>query len=439
MYSFNNLFEPMLTDKVLVEAFVDSAKGKFDHKRVQKVLYKIEQHLIVLRQKLKTNTWKPRTHKAVCINEHTCQKERTIIRPDYKYEQVVHHAVMKMLSPCIMKGAYEYSCGSIPKRGVHYGKKAIKRWLKDIKGTAYVVKLDITHFFQSINQRKLLRWLRKKIRDTRFFNLLKLIVQCVKKGIPLGFYTSQWFANFLLQPLDHFIKEKLHTKKFIRYMDDMVMFFRSKRDAHEAMNAICEFMKEKFDLRIKGNKQVFKFDFTKRCFRTNFMHFKVAEKIMKIFDRRGLKAKMKGHKNKTYIEIGFSFFQSHKRNIVKILNKFNATAKEFQYQCGRKLDFMGFVFSRTNITLRKGIMLRSIRKVNKVAKKERITWYDASAVLSYLGWYKHTDTYNVFLDKIKPLVEIKKLRRLLSSHSRKERFRYDRLEACRRYAIGYAT
>lgn len=217
------------------------------------------------------------------------------------------------------------------------------------------------------------------------------------------------------------------------------MFFRSKRDAHKAMNAICEFMKEKFDLRIKGNKQVFKFDFTKRCFRTNFMHFKVAEKIMKLFNRRGLKAKMKGHKNKTYIEIGFSFFQSHKRNIVKILDKFKATVKEFQYQCGRKLDFMGFVFSRTNITLRKGIMLRSVRKTNKVSKKERITWYDASAILSYLGWYKHTDTYNVFLDKIKPLIEIKKLRRLLSSHSRKERFRYDRLEACRRYAIGYAT
>lgn len=439
MYSFGNLFEPMLTDKVLVNAFVDSAKGKFDHKRVQKVLYKIEQHLIILKHKLETNTWKPRNHSAVCINEHTCQKKRTIIKPDYKYEQVVHHAVMKMLSPCIMRGMYEYSCGSIPKRGVHYGKKAIKRWLNDIKGTTHVVKMDITHFFQSINQRKLLRWLRKKIRDTRFFNLLELIIHCVKKGIPLGFYTSQWFANFMLQPLDHFIKEKLHVKKFIRYMDDMVMFFSSKREAHHAMQAVGEFLKNQFGLRLKGDRQVFKFDFTKRVFRTNFMHFKVAEKIMKVLNNRGLKAKMKGHKNKTYIEFGFSFFQSHKRNITKVLDKFNATVKEIQFQCGRKLDFMGFVFSRTNITLRKGIMLRSTRKVNKVAKKDRITWYDASAILSYLGWYKHADVYNVFLDMIKPLINVKKLRRLLSSHSRKERYKYDGLEACRRYAIGYAT
>ena len=45
----------------------------------------------------------------------------------------------------------------------------------------------------------------------------------VKTGLPIGFYTSQWFANWFLQPFDHYVKEELKAKCYVRYMDDIVI------------------------------------------------------------------------------------------------------------------------------------------------------------------------------------------------------------------------
>ena len=56
---------------------------------------------------------------------------------------------------------------------------------------------------------------------------------------------------------------------------------------------------------------------------------------------------------------------------------------------------------------------------HKLSKKEKINWYDASAMLSSMGWYTHTDTYGFYEDHIKPYVNIKKLKRIVSKHSKK--------------------
>ena len=52
-----------------------------------------------------------------------------------------------------------------------------------------------------------------------------------EKGIPIGNYTSQYFANIYLNELDHFIKEDLKIKYYLRYMDDFVLLVNSKEDA----------------------------------------------------------------------------------------------------------------------------------------------------------------------------------------------------------------
>lgn len=123
----------------------------------------------------------------------------------------------------------------------------------------FVLKMDVHHFFESINRRILKRKLKAVIRDKRFYRLLciliehdkialvakiltdagveidaeqtKTLVGCIafddisgaleilreigiteemfeelkeiieemRKGVPLGYFTSQWFGNFLLE------------------------------------------------------------------------------------------------------------------------------------------------------------------------------------------------------------------------------------------------
>lgn len=93
------------------------------------------------------------------------------------------------------------------------------------------------------------------------------------------------------------------------------------------------------------------------------------------------------------------------------------------------LDFMGFQFYHDKTILRESIMLSCTRKVNRVAKKEKITWYDATAILSYMGYLSNTDTYDMYLQRVKPYVNVKKLKKIVSKHSkRKEREKHERME-----------
>lgn len=311
--------------------------------------------------------WKPSRHGKVCINEGTSRKVRMIEKPRYNYEQVIHHIVVSACYDIFMKGMYEFSCGSVPNRGAHYGKKYIERWIqRDKKNCKYVLKMDIRHFFESVDHDVLKVWLKKKIRDERMLYILALIIDGSEVGLPLGFYTSQWLSNFMLQPLDHFIKEQLKAVHYIRYMDDMVVFGKNKKELHRMQQEIERFLREKFNLQMKGNWQVFRFDYTEK--------------------------------------------KTGKRK-------------------GRPLDFMGFQFYHDKTILRESIMLSCTRKVNRVAKKEKITWYDATAILSYMGYLSNTDTYDMYLQRVKPYVNVKKLKKIVSKHSkRKEREKHERME-----------
>ena len=70
---------------------------------------------------------------------------------------------------------------------------------------------------------------RRQIKDQDCLWLIDAIIDAVR-GLPIGNYTSQWFANFFLQGLDHFIKEKLGVKYYIRYVDDLVLLGSNKRN-----------------------------------------------------------------------------------------------------------------------------------------------------------------------------------------------------------------
>ena len=372
--SVNNLYKPMLEHSNVEQKFHKAAKGKTERPDVAVILEptNIQRHVKNVVEQLENTApegydvphpekaWKPSRHGKVCINEGTSRKVRMIEKPRYNYEQVIHHIVVSACYDIFMKGMYEFSCGSVPNRGAHYGKRYIERWIqRDKKNCKYVLKMDIRHFFESVDHDVLKAWLKKKIRDERMLYILELIIDGSEVGLPLGFYTSQWLSNFMLQPLDHFIKEQLKAVHYIRYMDDMVVFGKNKKELHRMQQEIERFLREKFNLQMKGNWQVFRFDYTEK--------------------------------------------KTGKRK-------------------GRPLDFMGFQFYHDKTILRESIMLSCTRKVNRVAKKEKITWYDATAILSYMGYLSNTDTYDMYLQRVKPYVNVKKLKKIVSKHSkRKER------------------
>lgn len=198
----------------------------------------------------------PEKHKARTVFEHG--KEREIFCPTI-WEQWVHHIVIQVLSPIVTRYAYKYSCGSMPKRGGVYGKRRMERLIA--KGFRYFAKLDIRHFFKSVRQDIVVGMLEELICDEWFIYLIRRIFWQFPRSLPLGFYPSQWLANFVLWKLDRRIIET--GIEHIRYVDDLVLVGNNKRALHRVVGVIRQEL-GKIRLRLKHNFQICRFIFRKK-------------------------------------------------------------------------------------------------------------------------------------------------------------------------------
>jgi hypothetical protein len=239
-------------------AIRESSKGKRNKKYVKKILNNIEYYAKEVQFLLVNKKYIASPYTIKTILDSPNNKERTIYKPRYYPDQIIHWVLILQLHNLFMRGMYEYSCGSVPKRGTTYGQKALRKWLdSDYKGTKYCLKLDVSKFYPSINHEILKTMLRKHIKDSECLWLLDIIIDSVLKGLPIGNYTSQWFSNFFLQELDHYIKENLKAKYYIRYVDDLVILGSNKRRLHQIKNLIDEYFSNNLQLKIKEDWQVF--------------------------------------------------------------------------------------------------------------------------------------------------------------------------------------
>lgn len=358
MKTYNNLFEIATSDEIILSSLMSASKSKRQRPVVKKILERQEKYFKKFKEWLLAGNYEPIQHVATKINDGFLLKKRIVIQPYFYPEQWVQHIVVKTLQPIFMRGMYEWSCGSIPNRGIHHGKRHLEKFIRNNKSEIkYVLKLDIRHFYESINIDMLKERFKKIIRDEKMLKLIFFVLdsnsamldkEIIQKGLPIGFYTSQWFANWFLQPFDHFVKEELKVKCYVRYMDDIVIFGKNKKELHNKLNRIKEFLAE-MDLSVKDNYQVFRFDY---------------------IDRNG------------------------KRR-------------------GRFIDFMGFKFYRDKTTIRGKIFVRALRKARRIKAKSNPTWYDANQILSYTGWFKRTDTFNAYQKYILHNVNIELCKNLI--------------------------
>jgi len=239
-------------------AILKASLGKRHKKYVMKILNNIDYYAREIQTLLKNKEYIPSPYKIKTILDGSSGKERTIYKPQFYPDQIMHWALMLQIEPIMMRGMYEYNCGSIPERGIDLGKRSIEKWLhNDYKGTKYCLKLDIRKYFPSINKELLKSSFRDKIKDNDCLWLIDIIIDSSDSGLPIGNYTSQWFANFFLEELDHYIKEEIQIKYYIRYIDDIVLLDSNKKKLHKAKDLIEKYLISK-DLKLKNNWQLFK-------------------------------------------------------------------------------------------------------------------------------------------------------------------------------------
>ena len=203
-----------------------------------------ESELLRLQRDLVAGTYAPGPYRHFLIHD---PKRRTISAAPFR-DRVVHHAVVNVLEPLFERRFIHDSYACRRGKGTH---RALDRAQSFLRRHAYFLKTDVVKFFPSVDHEVLLGVLRHTVGDSRLLELLERILASGAgvpdaeaapglfpgddprgpprpSGLPIGNLTSQFFANVLLDPVDHLVRDRLGIPGYVRYCDDLVLFADTK-------------------------------------------------------------------------------------------------------------------------------------------------------------------------------------------------------------------
>lgn len=252
MKTYKHLYSQLCSYENLELAYKKARKGKTLKPYVVEFEKDLQNNLHQLERELRNETYKPRPLKSFILRD---PKTRKISVSDFR-DRVVHHALCNLLIPIYEKVFIHDSYANRIGKGTL---AAIKRYDYFKRKTRYVFKADLKHYFETVNHGLLLRILSKKIQDRKVLNLIRKILsnynaKTAGKGMPLGNLTSQFFANVYLNEMDYFIKQELRVEYYVRYVDDFVIFDKSKERLENCKEQINTFLQKRLALQLHPHK-----------------------------------------------------------------------------------------------------------------------------------------------------------------------------------------
>jgi RNA-directed DNA polymerase len=295
--TIRNEYYKKLNYESLMKAHIESRKGKCTRKEIILFNMKQEDYIMWLYESLKNKTYKHSGYSEFYVTE---PKLRRIEKSKY-IDRIVHRwYVDNFMQEYFVKSFSSSSYACIKNKGMHRACIYVQNTMKHCKriwNNYYIIKMDVAKYFQNIDKQILYKIISRKIKDDNLLWLTKEILYSngTEKGLPIGNYTSQCFANIYLNELDQYMKHILKLKYSCRYMDDVVTIVKTKKEAIENLEKIRRFLKEKLDLELNAKTQIFK---SRQG--VNFCGYKINEYRLKIRDKgkRKLKRKVKYLENK---------------------------------------------------------------------------------------------------------------------------------------------
>jgi retron-type reverse transcriptase len=178
-------------------------------------------------------------------------KRRLICAASFR-ERVLHHAVMNVCHPVFERNLIETTYATRPSKGIY---KAIDRAKAAMRRYPYVAKFDFRKYFDSISHDILRKKLERLFKDKTLLQIMAKTIESYQKsegkGIPIGNLTSQYFANYYLSGMDHWIKEVLRVPEYLRYMDDFLVFAYSRCELEHYIAQIKRYAEKELQLALK--------------------------------------------------------------------------------------------------------------------------------------------------------------------------------------------
>lgn len=329
---------------------------------------KVDLFLTAIEDELSRNVWMhddPRKKTMFCTSKAKGQKGkwRDLYCPCLK-DHVIHHIIMRASERAFMRGMYKWCVGSVPKRGTAAAVKAVEKWCKSDRAWKYFVQIDIEKFFNNIRETDVLNCLKKRIKDEKIIDLHKQILESAPLPVPIGYFPSPWYANLVLEDLDHFILERMHktrrgkciklVKHYVRYIDNLLIFGASKRDLEKVVHAVSDWLGVYRGLHIKPDweiKQIAEYDsdekMKKGTYRIDFIGYK--------FDRT--RTILRDGNYLSTLRLAHRMDKRYKRKSEATLSDCQSLVSKTGFAaCGDNATFTGLVNNRFSIENAKGVI-----------------------------------------------------------------------------------
>ncbi|MBU2561519.1 MAG: reverse transcriptase/maturase family protein [Nanoarchaeota archaeon] len=266
MKTYRDLYSDLCSYDNLFIAYKKARKHKTLKQYVIEFERNLKNNLLQLRTELLLHSYRPMPLKTFVLRE---PKTRKISKSDFR-DRVIHHAVCNIIEPILEKKFIHDSYANQKGKGTlaaikrfEYFKRKVSRNLTTIKNTdntkGFVMKADVKKFFDTVSHAVLTRIISRTVKDEKVLWLIRTILANHKTdadgvGMPLGNLTSQFFANVYLNELDQFVKHNLRARYYIRYVDDFVIFHRSREALEYYKEHIDLFLNERLALQIHPDK-----------------------------------------------------------------------------------------------------------------------------------------------------------------------------------------
>lgn len=223
----NGLYEQIAEHENLCLAFHKAARGKAARREVQSYRENLQLNLSRLRRDLLKEQPQLGKYRHFTVFE---PKRRLICAAAFP-ERLLHHAVMNVCESYFERFSILDSYACRKGKGLHL---ALQRAQFFARRYPWFLKLDIKKYFDTIDHQILLQLLKKRLGDKRvvafFERLLSTYHTKHGKGMPIGNLISQHCANLYLGVFDHWVKDEMGQKGYLRYMDDFILFGQTKRE-----------------------------------------------------------------------------------------------------------------------------------------------------------------------------------------------------------------
>lgn len=185
--------------------------------------------------------------------------ERKLGIPTVK-DRVVQQAITQVLVPLYEPQFAENSYGYRPGRSGQQAIMKVKEYAEE--GYSWAVVLDLSKYFDTLSHDRLIRELRKTIKDETLMGLIKKFLKAgvmengvvieTNLGSPQGGNLSPLLANIYLNEFDQEYARRGVPE--IRYADDIVLLAKSKRAAERILEGSVGILEGKLKLKVNREK-----------------------------------------------------------------------------------------------------------------------------------------------------------------------------------------